>query len=186
MRKQLLLPFFAVILSLLFGTADAATRPAAAVNDPVPVLYTKLASLTLKQAQQLAGRKFTLREKLGFVLFKKQVRKGQQVGFSKTLLYKTIQKKTRQKANDGSMGTSALAFGIAGLVLLILGLFIPYVFFISPIAGIVAIVLGSSARKKDPDDTNAKLGKTFGWISLGLFAVILIIALIALATWDWL
>lgn len=179
MRKLLYLFILPVIFSLLCTSAQAATTPTAPVSDPAPTIINKLSSLTLKEAQQLAGRKFTLKEKIGFWLFKKQVRKGQEKGFSKTAFYKAFSKKARRADEPGSKGMAALSFGIASVIFLILGFFIPYIIIVSPIAAILAIVLGTIAKKKDPDDTKGQIGKLLGWISLGVFVALIIAVAIA-------
>lgn len=183
MRKTLLI-LIALAGPLFFTQAiQAATTPA--IVHPTPPVVNKLATLTLKEAQQLAGRKFTLKEKLGFWFLKKQAQRAQKKGLEKTLLYKALHPKKSRAGDEGSQANASMTFGIAAMVLLILGLFIPYVIFVSPIAAIFAIVLGTIGQKKDAKDSRAKLGKLFGWISLGLFVLILIIALIALASWSW-
>lgn len=181
MRKIFLLPLLFAISSLSFTVTQAATTPVAPAIEPIQPVIRKFSTLTLKEAQQLAGRKFTLKEKIGFWLFKKQIRKGQEKGFTKTLFYKAVHKKARKADQPGSKGMAALGFGIASVVILLLGFFIPYVIIVSPIAAILAIVLGTIAKKKDPDDTKGSIGKLLGWISLSLFVVLIIAVAIALA-----
>ena len=165
--------------------AHAATTPSVNTTDPAPPVMSKLASLSLREAQQLAGRRFTFKEKIGFWLLKKEIKKGEKKGFSKTIFSKVFPKKGAKGDTPGSKGQAALVFGIAAIVILVLGFFIPYIVLVSPIAAILAIVLGTIAKKKDPDDTKGKIGKLLGWISLGLFVALIIAVAIALSGWGF-
>ncbi len=191
MRKLLLTIFLTVSFLSLFLPVDAATTPTINNTTPVQLVLDKLASLTVRDAQKLAGRKFTLKEKLSFWILKQQIKKGQEKGFSKTLIYKSLKKtadkKDKQQNADepGSKGQSALVFGIASIVILVIGLFVPFAILVSPLAAILAIVLGSIAKKQNPDDTKGRIGKLLGWISLGLFALLILAVAIALSGWGW-
>jgi hypothetical protein len=185
MRKLLLTVFLTLSFLSLFLPVDAATTPTINSTTPVQLVLDKLASLSVRDAQQLAGRKFTLKEKLGFWILKQQIKKGQKKGFSKTLIYKslkkTVGKKDKQKADEpGSKGQSALVFGIGAIVLLVLGLFIPYVIIASFISAILAIVLGTIAKKQDKSDVKGGIGKLLGWITLGLIAALVILVIATL------
>lgn len=185
MRNFLYRTAFCVGLIYFICPAHAATTPSVHTTDPVPPIMSKLASLSLREAQQVAGRKFTLKEKIGFWMLKKEIKKGQTKGFSKTIFSKIVTKKAAKADQPGSKGQAALVFGIAAIVILILGFFIPYIVLVSPIAAILAIVLGTIAKKKDPDDTKGKIGKLLGWISLGLFVALIIAVAIALSGWGF-
>jgi hypothetical protein len=128
--------------------------------DPTP-LSQKISSLKIKDIQKIAGRKLTLKEKIGFLLLKHSVR--------------------RHKNSSGGGGATIL-LGILSLVVLAVAFAVPTLILLSPLFGIAAIVVGSSALKKNPDDKDAKTGRLFGWIAVGIFSVLVIIALVAFAT----
>lgn len=140
------------------------------VDKPIPneAFLKKIASLKIKDLQKLAGRKFTLKEKIAFLILKKKI---------------------RNKAGNGEgQGQIALIFGIGALALLILALIIPAAgvpLLASLVSSILAIVVGSVAYKKDPSDRKAHAGKLLGWITLGLIAVLVIAAAIVISSWDW-
>src|SRR5258705_5571 len=53
------------------------------------------------------------------------------------------------------------------------------------VAAIFAIVMGSMASKQDRSDKKAHAAKLLGWITLGLIALLLILAAIIVATFSW-
>lgn len=191
MRKFLLVTITTAFLLLRFHKSDAAIIPVNNTTDPVQMVMEKISSLKVKDAEKMAGRKFTFKEKVGFVLLKKQIRNYKKNDNTPTLFQKLVLKKaekklTKGKKNEpGSKGQSAMVFGIAAVVTLIIGLFVPYVVIASLIASILAIVLGSVAKKENPDDSKARIGKLLGWITLGLIALFLILATIIIASWSW-
>ena len=111
----------------------------------------------------MIGRKLTLKEKIAFLILKKKLKK--------------------QADETSSSGEAAFIIGILGLVLLIAGLFVPYIILGSLVAGIIAIVMGSMAKRKDPSDTKARAALLMGWITLGLIAFLLLLAAIVVASW---
>lgn len=189
MRKYFFAAITTAFLLLQFRVSDAAIIPVNNTTDPVYMVMEKISSLKVKDAEKMAGRKFTLKERIGFVLLKKQIRNYKKNGNTPTLFQKLVLKKAEKKLNKGkknepgSKGQSAMVFGIAAIVTLIIALFIPYVIFASLIASILAIVLGSVAKKENPQDTKAGVGKLLGWITLGLIALLVIAAAIVLASW---
>lgn len=126
-------------------------------------IYKEIATLKIKDIQKLAGRKLTLKEKIGFVILKHKIK--------------------RQSKSSQKQGETALIFGIAGLGLFVIGLFVPILLLGSLIAAIVAVVTGSVA--KDPSNRKARAAKLLGWITLGLLALLLLLAAIVLASWAW-
>jgi hypothetical protein len=129
---------------------------------PAEVLRKKIAKLKIKDLQKMTGRKFSLKEKIAFLILKK---------------------KLKQKPKEtSSQGQTALIFGIAALALLVIGLFVPFIIIGSLVTSIIAIVLGSSALKKDPNDRKAYSGKLLGWISLGVIVVFTILAAIIISS----
>ena len=165
-RIVTLLAFFCLIAS----PAISSSTPISPIS-PIKktysdeVLLKKISSLKLKEVEKLVGRKLTLKEKIALLIIKKKLK--------------------HQKDASSSEGKTAFSFGIAGLAFLILGLFVPYVILGALVAAIVAIVMGSSAAKKDPNDRKAHSAKLLGWITLGLIALLLIIVAIALSAWAW-
>jgi hypothetical protein len=78
-----------------------------------------------------------------------------------------------------------LGFGIAALAILLIGLFIPFVFWISILPAILAIVIGSKAKRQDPSDKKAHTAVTLGWVAVGIFALIAIAAAIVISSSGW-
>ncbi|MGZ5221561.1 MAG: hypothetical protein ACXWC7_15845, partial [Chitinophagaceae bacterium] len=109
----------------------------------------------------------TVKEKIGFIILKHKIK--------------------RQLKNSEKQGQTAFIMGIAGLALFAIGLFVPVLLVGSLIAAIVAVVSGSVAQKQDPSNRKAHAGKLLGWITLGLLALLLILAAIVLSAWTgWL
>ena len=164
MKKYLLL------IPILFGmTASAAPLNLTAIIpsadnfiQPSASTLKNVQSLKIKNFQKLIGRKLTLKEKISFLILKK---------------------KLRQIPDEKEKGQTAFVLGIIGLGLLIIGLFVPYIILGSLVASIMAIVLGTIEKKKNPSDTKAKGGALLGWITLGLIAFLLLLAAIIVASW---
>lgn len=166
MRKSIL--FFLIVFS---ATSIANPVNLAAIIPPSDYLikpeqssFKKISSLKIKDIQKLAGRKLTLKEKIAFIILKK---------------------KLRHNPNEKEQGQTAFVIGIVGLALLIIGLFVPYLIIGALIASIIAIVMGSLAKKKNPSDAKAKAAMLMGWITLGLLAFLLLLAAIVLASWSF-
>jgi len=70
--------------------------------------------------------------------------------------------------------------------LLLLGLFFPYVILGALVAAILAIILGSNAKRLDSSDSKARAAVLLGWITLGAIALLLIIATIYFTSGAWL
>ncbi|MBL0273068.1 MAG: hypothetical protein IPQ06_08335 [Chitinophagaceae bacterium] len=162
---------FFIIRSVLFGIFLSITAPANSAAIPlsagkiIPVgeIYRKIATMKIKDFQKLAGRKLTIKEKIGFLVLKHKLNNP-------------------AKENTGK-GQQSLIFGIVGLGLFVLGFFVPYVFLGSLISAILAIVSGAVAKKQDPSDKKAIVGKLLGWITLGLIALLTILVAIIIAAW---
>jgi len=150
--------FFGLLCSL---PGYSSTSPVGSVNAiPPQDFYEKLASMKVRDVEKLSGKKMRLRDKIAFGIWKHKIKK-QESGSSK--------------------GKTSLIFGISGLILVVAGLFIPYVILLALAASIIAIVMGADAIRKNPDDRKAGTGKLLGWITLGLICLILILALIYVA-----
>ncbi len=140
------------------------------IDKPLPnqSLLKKPGSLKIKDMQVLLGRRLTLKEKIAFLILRKKI------------------KATALK--DQSKGQTAFIFGIGAVCLLALAFVVPQVTFLllaSIVSSILAIIVGSSAHKKDPEDKKAKTAKLLGWITLGIITALAVIAVIALSNWSW-
>jgi hypothetical protein len=183
MRKSLL--YFILLGIVLFSVTplQAATTPTDPPTKPVTVMLEKIANLKLKDLRKFTGRKLTLKESIGFLLLKRQIKRNpEQVS---QYFMKQVVKKSRKDAENGSKGQTAFIFGLVGAGLLILGLFVPYIIIAALAAAILAIVLGYIAKKENPGDKKAGAATLLGWITIGMFLAILIIAVIALSSSDW-
>ena len=160
-----------IIRGIIFFSLFSIVTPVSSANVSSPVnkmtpdsyIYKKITTLKIKDIQKIAGRKLTLKEKIGFIILKHKIK--------------------RQSKSSQKQGETALIFGIAALGLFIIGLFAPILLLGSLIAAIVAVVTGSVA--KDPSNRKARAGKLLGWITLGLIALLVIVAVIALASLSW-
>ncbi len=167
-----------ILISLLFSISEnplySTTIPAASLTipavkpGPVEILLNKFISLKIKDLQKLAGRKFSLKEKIAILVLKQK-----------------LKHKEGERSNQGQL---AMIFGIGAITLLILAFLVPGTgafFTASLISSILAIVIGSVAKKNDPSDRKAHVGKLLGWITLGLIALLVIAVAIALSSWSW-
>jgi len=134
-----------------------------AIN-PSECAREKFTSLKIKDVRKIIGRKLTIKEKAGFLVLRHTLKK---------------------KARDTNEGQTALGFGIAAAAMLVLGLFIPYLIIGALIAGIIAVVLGSVAKRQNPSDKKAYAATLLGWITLGAIALFLILAIIIVSSWGW-
>ncbi|MEP6648180.1 MAG: DUF4190 domain-containing protein [Saprospiraceae bacterium] len=124
-------------------------------------------SLSMKEIQKLAGRKLTLKEKIGIKVLQWKIRKGINNGKKEVVRGK---------------GHTAKILGIIALA----ALFVPLVGpFASLTCAILALVFGYSALKADPGDRQAKSGILMGWITIGLFVLALLLIIAILSTWSW-
>lgn len=168
MRKFL---FFLAVLTFLVPAlpAWAITSPASAVAavNPTPSLFTKISTWKEKDLRKQIGRKLTVKEKVAFFFLKKKARK--------------------MAKEEGKTGESAYVAGILAIGLLVAGMLFPPLLIGSFIAAIVAIASGSKALKIEPGNKKAKTGRLLGWITLFIFVLLLIAAIlvIALLTSFW-
>jgi hypothetical protein len=130
---------------------------------PSEDVFKKLTSLKTKEVQKLIGRKLTFKEKISLLVLKH-----------------TFKKEAQTKK-----GNTALVFGIVGLALLLIGLFVPFVILGAIVAAIIAVVLGSNAKKQDSSGSKARTAVLLGWITLGATALLLILATIVIASAGW-
>ena len=108
------------------------------------------------------------------------------LNFLQRLMFKLAVKKFKKAADTEKadrQASSALTFGIVALGTLIIGLFVPYLILASIPTAIIAIVLGKQAVIGGTNfPEKAKLGKTFGLVSLYGFAFLALLAAIVLAS----
>ena len=164
--RLFLVPLFLFLFTLTANFSSyAATVPPTGDGPVIPeAVVKKLASMKIKDIQKLAGRKLTLKEKILFLLLKH---------------------KAKRDDAKRSGGSTALTLGAIAIGLFIVGLFVPYVILGSLVAAILAVVLGSTAMKKDRSDRKAHAGKLMGWITLGLIGLVLILAAIVVSSWGY-
>ena len=157
---------FLSFIILFFYTATAASAATVPLIDSssrsVHPVYKNIAAMKLKDFQKLVGRKLTFKEKITFLVFK----------------YKT----RHQRKAAGADGRASFILGFVGLLLLLIGFLSPAVWLGALAASILAIVTGSVADKKDNYNREAHIGKMLGWITLGALALLLILAVIFIAS----
>lgn len=137
------------------------STPVLPANTRFPAqVYQKIGSLKIREVQKLIGRRLTLKEKISFLALKH----------------------TSKKQEQRSKGSTALGFGIAALAILLMGLFVPFVIWLSLPAAILAIIIGSKAKKLDPSDKKAHTAVTLGWVAIGIFVLIGIAVIIVLSS----
>lgn len=164
--KKILLLFLLFVFSI---SAHPAVIPASpelvidiAVKDPVNP-YSYLSSMKIREVEKLLGRKMKLKEKLSFKAFQWSIKKG---------FY------PRKPSENSKKGNTAMILGIVAIA----SLFIPYLSIASIPCAILAIIFGNQAKKINPNDGQAKAGVILGWVTLGLFVLALIIALVWLTS----
>lgn len=167
--KKLLVLFSVIILFSSFSTVDInhgiSKAPPVSLNITgkfIEANMEKLATMKIKELEKFAGRKLKLKEKIAFKIYQFKLRKDL---------------KNHQNDEDKSKGKTAFILGLISLI----AFFIPYVTLASLPLAILAVIIGSKAKKENPKDSKANTGFMLGLISLGLFALalILVIAIIA-------
>jgi len=162
--KPLLLSllFTAVFLSVQIS-ASAVVVPTAQTTKKTAVTgHKNIASMKLKEFQQLVGRKLTFKEKIAFLVLKHQMK--------------------RQSKDADTEGQLPFILGLTGIGLLVIGFFVGPVLIGSFIVAVLAIVTGGMATKKDSENKKARAGKLMGWITLVTLALLLILAAIVVAS----
>ena len=162
MKFPALILSFIILFFNIALSASAATVPLVAgpEKSQYPV-YRNIATMKLRDFQKLIGRKLTIKEKIAFFILKY---------------------KTHNDANTD--GKASFVLGFLGLILLIAGFFTPALFLGALLASILAIVIGSTARKKDGNNREARMGKMLGWITLGALSLLAVLLIIVIATWK--
>jgi len=165
MRKLPLL-ILAVIVFSSFSVHNESGLPATLTSsvstlqkDPIPM--ERLAKMKIKEAETILGRKFTFKEKIAFKFAQFKIKKG-------------LKLKAEGKS---SKGQTAFILSLIGLCLLI----VPYAGIASLPLAIIGLVMGSSAKKENPDDKKAQTAIILSLVTLGLIvlAVLLVVAILA-------
>ena len=159
------LMFAGIFLSIKMPAFAYSKNAAIVIEKPIDGGYKNIATMKLKEFQRLVGRKLTFKEKVGFFVLKHRMK--------------------HQQNDTDKQGQTAYILGLVGLGLFVIGLFVPYVILGSLVAAIMAIVTGSTAKKKDGENRKAKAGKLLGWITLSLIVVTFILAVIVVASWGF-
>jgi hypothetical protein len=164
--KPLLLSllFTALFLSVQISASAVVVPSAEPTKKTAVTSHKNIASMKLKEFQQLVGRKLTFKEKIAFLVLKHQMK--------------------RHSKDADTEGQLPFILGLTSIGLLVMGLFVPFVIIGSFIAAVLAIVTGGMATKKDSENRKAKAGTLMGWITLAALALLLILAAVVLASWS--
>ena len=168
MKKYLVL---AVIFFACFK-AQSATIPVASFSAttimptyPAPILLN-LSKSKIKDIEKLLGRKMKFKEKIAFKVYQWQLKKELSV------------KKEEGKKDKGK---TAMILGIIGLA----SIFVPYLVIISIPCTILALVFGYQAKKINPEDSKARTAVILGWITVGVYVLVIALVIALLAAWGW-
>jgi hypothetical protein len=113
------------------------------------------------------------------------------LNFFQRLMVRLFVKKYKKAHGDDiskadNLANTSLVSGVAAMVFLVAGLFVPYVIFATIPAAIIAMITGGAAVRRGTKNVGkAKTGKAFGLGALIAFAVLLIVAAIILSNSDW-
>lgn len=154
------IPGSANSLPLTLTSSVSTTQP-----DPLPM--DRFAKMKIKEAEKIFGRKFTLKEKIAFKI-------------SQLKLKKELKAKAEGKS---SKGQTAFVLSLIGLCLLI----VPYAAIASLPLAIIGLVMGSQAKKENPNDSKARTAVILSLVTLGLIAlaILLVIAIVASGGLYW-
>ena len=145
---------------LLPGHVEIINKP----SENVPVPLEKIASMKMKEAERILGRKLTLKEKISFKI-------------AQVKLKKELKAKGKGKP---SKGQSAFVLSLIAIGLLL----VPYLALASIPLAIVAIIQGTQAKKEDPHDKKAQTAIILGIVTLGIFVLAIIAVIVILASWG--
>ncbi|HEX2627724.1 MAG TPA: hypothetical protein VHM26_01890 [Chitinophagaceae bacterium] len=156
MRKYILL----LIVCVFSYTADAVSIPSSPI-DPTAANITPAkmdpSKLKARDIEQMIGRRLTLKERIVWVLVKRQ--------FKKNPVAKA----------DFDINKKARTAKILGIISLI-ALFTPFAIAAIPLA-IIAITSGAKVKRIDPENRDAKRAITFGTITLAVCLAMILIVL---------
>lgn len=119
-----------------------------------------ISTMKVKEVEKTIGRKLKLKEKIAFKIFQWEIKKD----------IKRI-----KKEGERDKGKTAMILGIIAAG----SLFIPFVNLAAFPLAILAIVIGSNAKREDPKNRKARTGVTLGIATLAfLVAITLIVVLV--------
>lgn len=160
MAKRIALTF-SLFLSCLLLTFSSSGVSGYSVNKELPsgqtVAFSKFVNLKMKDAEKLAGKRFTLKERIVFKLLQAKLKK------------QAIKLSSAEKYKSSNGAKAAFVLGILSLATLI------FPFASIPLA-IAAIIVGQRAYKKSNfEDKKARAGVTMGILALGILIVAMMI-----------
>lgn len=160
--------FFLLFIGVCMATSSPASINPVITPAETPtqqdIVLKKIAGLKIKDLQKLAGRKFTLKEKIAIKFYQWRIKKN-----NDRLNVDPVRTKK---------GKTALILGIIAVAAVL----IPYIAIASIPCGILAITIGNKAKKENPDDKQAKAGATLGWVAIAVAILALIAVLIIVAS----
>lgn len=166
------------LLFTWFSTCWAFFTPPVSAASIVPDAYvaykpggekcSTINPLRARNIEKISGRKLSLKERIALTVLRLKLNKH----FGKHALKKT----------DSDKGQLAMILGIAGLVALL----IPFGALLSLPCAIAALIIGYSARRRDPSNRKAQTGIVLGWVTIGLFVLALLIVIAVLASGSFL
>lgn len=186
MKRGILILILTLPILLSSPVGRAATIPPGNSPGVIRLVLEKLSTYTLREIRQQTGRKLTLKEKLTFLILKRQVKRHGSERVAGFLTRNQSDRKSGLKKEETKgLGKTAFILGIASAATFVAGLLVPALLLVSLLSAILAIALGTVAYKRNPSDGKAKAGKLMGWISLGLFVILAIMVIVALASFSW-
>lgn len=139
------------------GNIDLVKNP----GDNITISLERIAYMKTREAEEILGTKMSLKEKLVFKLAQHKIKKSL---------------KTTSEGKS-SKGQTAFVLSLIGLCLLV----VPYAGLASLPLAIIGLVMGSQAKKENPNDKKAQTAIILSLVTLGLIAlaVLLVVAIIA-------
>lgn len=165
MRKLILC---LTVLTFFFSPlmAVATTIPATPAGSVPPGFFTRqITALKVQDLRKMLGRKLSLKERISFLLLKKKLRK--------------------QAAEGKDPGEGSFVAGLIAGGLFLAGLLFPPLLIGSFIAAIIAVASAGPVLRKNPGNKKAKTGQIIGWITIGLFLLLLALIVAILASLDF-
>lgn len=153
-----------VILS--FSIAPTKEEVNKKLNQNVSLSGLDISKMSVKDFENLSGKKLTLKEKIGFKILQQKLKKDPNFF---------------NKVSTSSKGKTALTLGIIGLASVFVGLALPVSLIASVVLAIMSIVMGNKAYKEDPTDKKGKTAALLGWVTLGLLLVFILAAALFVA-----
>lgn len=171
MRKLLILLTLFILLSSFKTSLASATIPAKnivlinATEETKLTITERIASLKIKDAENILGRKLKLKEKIALKIIQLKIKK---------------ELKANEKGKP-SKGQTSMVLGIISLACIL----IPFGILASIPLAILAIIFGSQARKDNHNDGKAQAGIILGIVSLGLIALAIFLVILILTAWTY-